>query len=86
VGYTGDPRCGAHALRAGRQVAENPAESQHLAIAKSYATKFKKAILAGPCGQADETKAVAQVQSKLEAAQNAFDASQSGYVYPPYDG
>ena len=61
-------------------------ESQHLAIARGYATKFKTAILAGPCDRAGEAKIVAQVESKLEAAQKAFDASDKGWVYPLYDG
>jgi predicted secreted Zn-dependent protease len=57
-------------------------EGQHLAIAQSYEPKFRNAILAGPCDQAAQTKIVAQVESKLEAAQAAFDASDS-YTYPP---
>jgi predicted secreted Zn-dependent protease len=59
-------------------------ENQHLAIAKSYVPKFKAAIMAGPCDQAGQDKATAAVETRLQAAQNAFDVQQGSLVLPPY--
>jgi predicted secreted Zn-dependent protease len=60
-------------------------ESQHLAIARSYVSKFKAAILAGPCNQASQDAIVAGVEAKLEAAQSSFDGTDN-YSFPPYNG
>ena len=59
-------------------------ESQHLAIARSYMPKLAAAILAGPCDQASQTEIVAGVEADLQAAQNAFDATDRRYAYPAY--
>lgn len=59
-------------------------EEQHLAIARSYEAKFKAAIKGGPCNEVALSKSIAAVETKLDAAQAAFDASESGYSYPPY--
>jgi predicted secreted Zn-dependent protease len=59
-------------------------ESQHLAIARSYVSKFKAAISAGSCNQGSQNAIVAGVEQKLEAAQNAFDGTDN-YSFPPYN-
>jgi predicted secreted Zn-dependent protease len=63
-------------------------ESQHLAIARSYAESLKKALLNGPCDNAGSTAAFKAAQAPLQAAQNSFDAQQhdAGWTYPPYSG
>ena len=60
-------------------------ESQHLAIARGYVPKFKKAILGGPCNQKSLERLAAAVEGQLESAQKAFDLSDS-FSLPPYDG
>ncbi len=57
-------------------------EGQHLAIAKTYASKMKAAIAAGSCDKTEQSAAIAALSSELEAAQNAFDTSQGPYTFP----
>jgi predicted secreted Zn-dependent protease len=59
-------------------------ESQHLAIARSYVQKLEAAIMGGPCDQAGQDKAVAAVQARLNAAQDAFDVQQESWTWPAY--
>lgn len=59
-------------------------ESQHLAIARSYVPKFEEAIMGGPCDQASQHKATAAVETRLEAAQKAFDVQQGSLILPSY--
>jgi predicted secreted Zn-dependent protease len=57
-------------------------ESQHLAIARTYASKIKAAIAGGPCDQAGQNKLIDPISAELEAAQKAFDTSQGPYIFP----
>jgi len=59
-------------------------ESQHLAIAESYVPKLKQAIVRGPCDQAGQNKVTNALQAQLDAAQNAFDAQDRSWTWPPY--
>jgi predicted secreted Zn-dependent protease len=57
-------------------------EGQHLAIARTYASKMKAAIAAGSCDKSEQNATIAALSSQLEAAQNAFDTSQGPYIFP----
>ena len=61
-------------------------EKQHLAIARTYAEKYPKTILAGPCDQAGQNKLTNSIAAQLRAAQAAFDARDHSWTWPPYNG
>ena len=62
-------------------------ESQHLAIARSYAASIKAAIMAGPCTNSGLAAAKAAL-ARLAKAQDAFDAAQktANWQWPSYTG
>jgi predicted secreted Zn-dependent protease len=57
-------------------------ESQHLAIARSFAVKLQTALAGGPCDRNGQNALVNPLESQLEADQRAFDKSDSGYTWP----
>ena len=63
-------------------------ESQHLAIAQSYAPSIKAAIAAGPCTEAGSKAAAKAAMVPLTAAQDDFDAQQGAinWQWPDYSG
>jgi predicted secreted Zn-dependent protease len=62
-------------------------ESQHLAIARTYAQKYQDTILAGPCDQAGQNNLTRPIGAQLQAAQAAFDVQDhNNWVWPPYNG
>jgi len=62
-------------------------ESQHLAIARTYAKKYQQTISAGPCDQAGQNKRTNSLAAQLQAAQAAFDVrDHNNWSWPPYNG
>jgi predicted secreted Zn-dependent protease len=57
-------------------------ESQHLAIAETYAAKLQDAIAGGPCDQAGQKALTDPLGAQLETAQAAFDTSDRGWTWP----
>lgn len=61
-------------------------EAQHLAIAQSYESKIKQAILDASCGNAAARLAVAPVMDAERADQDSFDQRDSDWTWPSYLG
>lgn len=63
-------------------------ESQHLAIAQSYAASIKAAMAAGPCTESGSRAAGQAALVPLTAAQDDFDAQQGAinWQWPDYSG
>jgi predicted secreted Zn-dependent protease len=57
-------------------------ESQHLAIAKSYAVKLQAAIAGGPCDQSGQKALTDPLEAQLQAAQAAFDVQDQSWTWP----